>query len=88
MDANTKSIVGAFQEKMDACVANMKDDRKETTACHDEMAASIKKMESNSGEKEAVVERQENSNEEFAIHSLRACRSNTAASHLELSRTG
>jgi hypothetical protein len=36
------------------------------------MEGSIKKMEPNSGEKEAVVERQEISNEEVAIHSLRA----------------
>jgi hypothetical protein len=34
------------------------------------MEASIKKMGPNSGEKEAVVERQEISNEEVAIHSL------------------
>jgi hypothetical protein len=31
------------------------------------------KMESNSGEKEAVVEQQKIPNEEVAIHSLRAC---------------
>jgi hypothetical protein len=53
---------------------------KKTTACHDEMDASINEMEPNSGEKEAVVERQEISNVEVAIHSLRACRSETAAS--------
>jgi hypothetical protein len=28
MDANKKSIVWAFQEKMDACVASRRDDRK------------------------------------------------------------
>jgi hypothetical protein len=44
------------------------------------MEASIKEMKPNSGEKETVVERQEISNEEVAIHSLRACRSETAAS--------
>jgi hypothetical protein len=37
-------------------------------------------MEPNSGEKEAVVERQEIPNEEVAIHSLRTCRSETVAS--------
>jgi hypothetical protein len=72
MDANAKSIVRAFHEKMDACVANMKDDQKETTDCHDEMEASIKKMEPNSGEKESVVKQQEISKTEVAIHSLRA----------------
>jgi hypothetical protein len=45
------------------------------------MEASIKKMEPNSGEKkEAVVEWQKIPNEEVAVHSLRACRSETAAS--------
>jgi hypothetical protein len=52
---------------------------KETTTCHDEMEASIKKMEPNSGEKEAVVGRQKIPNEEVAVHSLRACGSETAA---------
>jgi hypothetical protein len=44
------------------------------------MEGSIKKMEPNSGEKEAVVEQQEISKEEVASHSLRACQSKTAAS--------
>jgi hypothetical protein len=66
MDANTKSIVRAFHEKMDACVASRRDDREVTMTCQE-------KMEPNSGEKEAVVERQQNSNEEVTIHSLRAC---------------
>jgi hypothetical protein len=38
---------------------NMNDDRKDTTACQDAKEASLKKMEPNSGGKEAVVERQE-----------------------------
>jgi hypothetical protein len=45
MDANMKSTIGAIEEKMDAWIANMKDDRKETTAWHDKIEASIKKME-------------------------------------------
>jgi hypothetical protein len=57
----------------------MKDDQKETTACHDKMEAHIKKMEPNPGEKKAVVERQF-SNDEVAVHSQRTCRSETAAS--------
>jgi hypothetical protein len=84
MDANTKSTVRAFQEKMDTCVANMKDDRKETTACHDEIVASIKKIEPNLGAKEAIAEWQKISNEEVAIHSLRACQSETAASQEDM----
>jgi hypothetical protein len=83
--AETKSIVRAFHEKMDACVPNMKDDQKETMACHDELEARIKKMEPNPGEKKAVVERQEFSNDEVAVHSQRTCRSETAASQGRLS---
>jgi hypothetical protein len=37
--------------------AKMKDDREETMACHDAMETSLKKMEPNSGEKKAVVQR-------------------------------
>jgi hypothetical protein len=73
MDANTKSKVKAFHEKMEACAASRRDDREVTVSCQE-------KMEPNSGEKEAVVERQKIPNVEVAIHSLRACRSETAAS--------
>jgi hypothetical protein len=41
-EAEIKSTVNAFQEKMDAYVANMGDDRKETKACHNEMEVSVK----------------------------------------------
>jgi hypothetical protein len=47
-EAKIKFTVNSFQEKMDASTANRKNDRKETTACHNEMEASIKKMEPNS----------------------------------------
>jgi hypothetical protein len=57
---------------MDAFVTSRSDDREVTMSFQE-------KMEPNVGEKEAVVERQENSNEEVAIHSLKACRSETAA---------
>jgi hypothetical protein len=72
------SVIGAIEEKMDAWIANRKNDRKETTACHNEMKARIKKMKPNSEEKETAVERQKIPNEEVAVHSLRACRSETA----------
>jgi hypothetical protein len=68
------------QQKMDTWIANRNNDRKERMACHDEMEASIKKMEPNSGEKEAVAERQKIPNKEVAVHSLRTCQSETAAS--------
>jgi hypothetical protein len=65
---------------MDALIANIKFDRTETTACQYEMEVSIKKTETNSEEKETVVERHDIPNVEVAIHSLRTCRSETAAS--------
>jgi hypothetical protein len=58
IDAKTKAMqkmFGTNQEKMDTWIANRKNDRKETTACHNEMEANIKKMEPNSGENVAVV---------------------------------
>jgi hypothetical protein len=58
------------QEKMDAWIADMENDRKETTACQDAMEANLEKIEPNLGEQEAAVERQEIPNEEIAIHSL------------------
>jgi hypothetical protein len=67
------------QEKMDAWLANMKNDRKETTACQNAMGANLEKMELKPGEKEAVVERQEIPKEEVAIRSLRACRNERMA---------
>jgi hypothetical protein len=51
----------------------MKDDQEETTACQYAMETSLKNMEPNSGEKEAVVEQQKIPNEEVVVHSLRAC---------------
>jgi hypothetical protein len=73
MDVNTKSIVRAFHEKMDACVASRRDFR-EVTMSYQE------KMEPNSGKMETVVERQKIPNVEVEIHSLKACRGETAAS--------
>jgi hypothetical protein len=54
----------AFKEKMDALIANIKIDRKETTACHDEMEARINKIEPNPEEKETAMEQHEIPNEE------------------------
>jgi hypothetical protein len=92
-DANTKAMqelqdiksgqakmIAAFKEKTDALIANIKTDRKETTACQYAMETSLKKIEPNSEEKETVVEQHDIPNEEVAVHSLRTCRSETAAS--------
>jgi hypothetical protein len=65
------------QEKMDLWMADMKDGRKEMTACQEATEANREKMEPNPGEKEGVVERRKIPNEESAIHFLRACRKET-----------
>jgi hypothetical protein len=43
--AEVRSIVRAIKEKMDAWIANMKDDREETVACQYAVETSLKKME-------------------------------------------
>jgi hypothetical protein len=67
------------QEKIYAWIADMENDRKETTSCQDAMEANIKKMEPIPGEVGAVVEWQEIPNEEVSILSLRACRKERTA---------
>jgi hypothetical protein len=71
MDANAKSIrqeiksgqaemtstIAAFKEKMDALITNIKNDRKETTACHAEMEAT--KTEPDQGTMQSMDEHQE-----------------------------
>jgi hypothetical protein len=94
MDAKTKAtlvtlemtneIKKAMQDKrmkanIDACIADIKNDRKETMDCQDAMEANLEKMEPNPGEKEAGVERQETPNEDVAIYSLRKYRKETMA---------
>jgi hypothetical protein len=73
-------MIAAFKGKMDARIADVKDARKTTTACQEVTGANPDKIATNSGEKETVVEQQEIPNEEVAVHSLRTCRSETAAS--------
>jgi hypothetical protein len=93
VDANTKAMqelqdlksgqakmIAAIKGKMDAMIANIKIDRKEMTACHDEMEARINKTEPNSGEEETSVKQQEIPNEEAIVYSLKECRSEKAAS--------
>jgi hypothetical protein len=66
-----------------AWITDMKDARKKMTACQEVTGANPQKMEPNPGEKEDIVERQKIPNEEVTIHSLRTCRSETAASREE-----
>jgi hypothetical protein len=76
MKANREDLKSSQAEKrsiVNAWMTDINDARKKTTACQYE-------MEPNPGEKETAVERQEIPNEEVAVHSQRACRSETAAS--------
>jgi hypothetical protein len=65
-DANQMRLVSKtkHQKKMDAWIVDMKDDRKERMGCQEVVEASPEKMESNSGEKEAILEQQEIPNKE------------------------
>jgi hypothetical protein len=69
------------QEEMrfvaDAWIADMKEDRKERTACQEAMEANPEKMEPNPGEQEATVEQQEVPIEEVTIHERMACQEAT-----------
>jgi hypothetical protein len=73
-------MIAAFKEKTDAVIANIKIDRKETTAFQYAMETSLKKIEPNSGEGETAVNRNEIPNEVVEVHPLRTCQSETAAS--------
>jgi chromosome segregation ATPase len=42
--AEMRSAIGAIEEKMDAWIANVKDDRKETTACQYAMETILKNL--------------------------------------------
>jgi transketolase len=68
-----------MKANMDACMADIKNDRQETTACQDAMEANLEKVEPNPGEMEASAERQETPNEEVVIHPLKTCRNETVA---------
>jgi hypothetical protein len=68
-----------MKANMDACMEDIKNDRKETTACQDAMEANLETMEPNPGGNEVVVERRETLNEEGTVCTLRACRNETMA---------
>jgi hypothetical protein len=64
------------QKNMDAWITDMKNGRKEWTACQEATVANSEKMDTNPGEKKAVVERQEIPNKEAASHSLKDAEKN------------
>jgi hypothetical protein len=68
--------VKRMKAKIDACIADMKNDLNETTAYQDAMEANLVKMEPNPGEKEAAVEQHETPNEDVAIYCLRKYKKN------------
>jgi hypothetical protein len=73
-------MIAAIEKKTDALIANIKNARKETTACQEVTGANPEKMESNSVEEETVLEQQEIPNEEVAVQTQRTCQSETTAS--------
>jgi hypothetical protein len=79
-DAGQAEIIAAIEKKTDALITNIKNDREETTACHDEMEARINKTEPNLGEEETALNRNEIPNEVVEVHPLRTCQSETVAS--------
>jgi hypothetical protein len=70
LHAETKAIQARTKAMRDKRIeANMKDDRKATTACQDAMEASLRNIEPNTEEKETVLARHEIPKEEVAVHS-------------------
>jgi hypothetical protein len=71
--AEMKSIVNAFQEKMDASIANRKEDRKETmscqvtTTCHEATDTDLENIEPDPGTMQSVEEHQEIPKEAAAV---------------------
>jgi hypothetical protein len=80
LKSDQAKMIVAFKKKTDAMIANIKDARKKTTACQEVTRANPEKIEPNSGEEETAVNRHEIPNEEIAVHSLRTCQSERAAS--------
>jgi hypothetical protein len=93
MDANTKSmrediksgqeemrcIVGAFQEKMDACVAIRRNDRKETLSCLVTTEAHLKCEKQTSVDMESEAKHWEVSKEHAALKTDKAPRNGIGA---------
>jgi hypothetical protein len=65
-------MIAAIKGKMDAMITNIKNARKEMTACQEVTVANSEKMEPNLEEKETVLERHEIPNEEVTVHSQEA----------------
>jgi hypothetical protein len=68
--AEIKSIVNAFQEMMDARIANIRDNLKETMYCQLTTEACLDSKEPNSEDTESEVEHHKVPTEEAAVKSL------------------
>jgi hypothetical protein len=93
MDANTKamredvkcgqaeirSIVGAFQENMDACVAHRRDARKETMSCLETTEAHVECEEQTSVDTESEEKHPEVSKEHAVVETGKALKSGIEA---------
>jgi hypothetical protein len=53
-----RSIVRAFQEKMDTCIASRRDDQKETMSCQEITEVNTEKTESDRGMMQSIAEHQ------------------------------
>jgi hypothetical protein len=81
-----KSTVNAFQERMDASIADMKDGRKERTACQEAAEANPEKLETNPEMMQSVGEHREVPKEEAAVRSSGALKKWHRGRHLASGR--
>jgi hypothetical protein len=56
-----------MKANMDACMADIKDNREETMTCHGATEADIEKIEPDSGMMQSIAEHQEISREDAAV---------------------
>jgi hypothetical protein len=83
-----KSTVNAFQEKMDAWIANMRDNWKETMSCQVTMEVCLDSKEPNPEDMQSEVEHREVPMEEAAVKSLRTMKKWHRGRHLAAGRRG
>jgi hypothetical protein len=91
LDANQeelRSTVNAFLGKMDAWIANIKNDRKERTARHEATEANPKNMEKNPDKIKSGAKHQEVPREEAAVKSSGAMKKWHRSRNLGVGRRG
>jgi hypothetical protein len=73
---------GAFQEKMDAWIANMRDDQKETMSCQVKTEVCLDSKEPNLEDMKSEVKHQKVPTEEAVVKSLGTMKKQHRAQHL------